>query len=365
LDVNGVLNTTADATIHGVTVGRGGGNSTQNVAFGVSALLNNTGGVGIVAVGEDALKLNTTGTANTAVGRYSLINNTTGNANTAVGKFSAYYTTGSDNSAFGFEALGDNTIGFKNTAIGFQAGKIMQDGSNNTFIGAGSDVNSSSSLYNNSTALGYNAIINDSNQVVLGGQPSGGSYPGVKIPGSYVGINGVYNPASGYALDVSGNTNIAGNFYISQTDTTTGTQTSQQLGYTVENTTRSANDSNTEMTDNVTKNLITFTPAKGVWQVNFNYSLTAITSSGGSITAFTIVISTNGTTSLVQYRTFSNFIEQDDDVGGSGGLRRKNTMSGVINTDGSTHFYLNARVDFTTTGNCYMAIPYLTYTKIG
>jgi len=29
----------------------------------------------------------------------------------------------------------------------------------------------------------------------------------IKIPGSYVGIGGVYNTSSGYTLDVSGNVN--------------------------------------------------------------------------------------------------------------------------------------------------------------
>jgi hypothetical protein len=213
LDVSGTLHTNADAYINNeVRVGTGGGNSTQNVALGKSALLNNTTGQGIVAVGVSALQANTTGINNVAVGRLSLINNTTGIQNTAVGKSALFENTiGSDNSAFGYETLVSNTIGCKNTAIGSEAGRIMQDGSNNTFVGAYSDVNSNSSLYNNSTALGYNAIINDSNQVVLGGQPSGGSYPGVKIPGSYVGINGVYNTSSGYALDVSGNANVTGN----------------------------------------------------------------------------------------------------------------------------------------------------------
>ena len=40
--------------------------------------------------------------------------------------------------------------------------------------------------------------------MVLGGLNLSSSYPGVKIPGSYVGIGGVYNPASGFALEVFG-----------------------------------------------------------------------------------------------------------------------------------------------------------------
>jgi hypothetical protein len=40
-------------------------------------------------------------------------------------------------------------------------------------------------------------------------------HPRIKIPGSYVGIGGVYNPTNGFALDVSGITHILGNLDVS------------------------------------------------------------------------------------------------------------------------------------------------------
>ena len=60
-------------------------------------------------------------------------------------------------------------------------------------------------IYNNSTAIGYQSIIDASNQIVFGT-----SSEKIKIPGTYVGIGGIYNLTGGYALDVSGNLNVSG-----------------------------------------------------------------------------------------------------------------------------------------------------------
>jgi hypothetical protein len=193
LDVSGNLQTTMDASINGLTVGRGGGNNYQNTALGYQALNS----------------INTSN-FNVAIGCQSLYSNTSNGENVAIGGLSLY----------------NNTIGNFVTAIGHNSG-LNSNRSNNTFLGALTNV--SNPDCNSSTAVGYNALIDASNQMVLGGVVSG-SYPGVKIPGSYVGIGGVYNPSSGYALDVSGNANIAGNFYISQT--TLPPLVSTQLGYT-------------------------------------------------------------------------------------------------------------------------------------
>jgi hypothetical protein len=293
LDVSGNMRTTADALIHGLTVGRGGGNSDNsvigfwslqsntsgyyNTAIGSVSLQNNTTGYENTAVGGGSLRQNisgnyntavgynslyfNTGNNNTAIGRWSLQNNTTGNNNTALGYSSLFSNngTGSNNTAIGREAQhntttgGDNTslgsvslysnttgnfnvaigrealrqntttsdntaIGYyslfnntggKNTAIGSNSGWHLNGNSNfNTFLGDHTDVPSGPLTYNYSTALGYNAIIDASNQIVLGGL-NGVSYPSVKIPGSYVGIGGVYDLSNNYTLDVSGNARIA------------------------------------------------------------------------------------------------------------------------------------------------------------
>jgi len=72
-------------------------------------------------------------------------------------------------------------------------------------LGTNTKANTSGNNYMNSTALGYGATIDASNQIVLGT-----SSEKIKIPGSYVGIGGVYNISTGYALDVSGNLNVSG-----------------------------------------------------------------------------------------------------------------------------------------------------------
>jgi hypothetical protein len=235
LTVSGVLNTNADALINGINVGLGGGNISTNTAVGYLPLLQNTSGSRNVGIGYQPLYSNATGGKNVGVGYQTLFRNITGGSNIAINSSALYNNTdgsfnigigesslsantiGSYNIGIGQNSLGANTIGQYNTAIGsgsLGAGSILRGNSNyNTFLGANTNVLSNTSIYNNSTAIGYNAIIDASNQMVLGGLLNS-SYPGIKIPGSYVGINGVYNPTSGYALDVSGNTNVSGISYF-------------------------------------------------------------------------------------------------------------------------------------------------------
>jgi hypothetical protein len=68
--------TTADASINGITVGRGSGNISSNIAIGSGALYSNTTGGGNTAIGSFALNANSTGSENTANGYVSLLNNT-------------------------------------------------------------------------------------------------------------------------------------------------------------------------------------------------------------------------------------------------------------------------------------------------
>jgi hypothetical protein len=183
------LATTNDATIDGLTVGKGNSSSASaNTAFGVSALLssilpianNNT------AIGYQALTANIAGARNTAVGSGSLASQTVGNNNTAVGYLALNINTGNDNTSIGGAALQSNTTGSTNTAVGYgslasnntggnntavgyqagQAGTANTTGSNNTYVGYNSQANANN--YSNSTALGSGAIITASYQVVLG-----------------------------------------------------------------------------------------------------------------------------------------------------------------------------------------------------
>ena len=119
-----------------------------NSSFGYQALYSNVNGYYSTAVGYQAL-YNSTGNSNTATGFKAMYNNAAGQQNTAVGhNVMNGNTTGSGNVAMGFETFFSNTSGSNNTAIGFQS---YYSGS-----------------YSNSTAIGYSAAINASNQVRIG-----------------------------------------------------------------------------------------------------------------------------------------------------------------------------------------------------
>jgi len=151
--------TTADATISGLTVGKGAGAVATNTAVGASALAANTSGASGVAIGNSALLNNTTASNNTAVGYLAISNNTTGTSNTGFGfavAGSGSATTGAINNitAIGYAALA-KTTGDNNTAVGRLASYNNSSGTNNVSVG-------DSALFNNttgslSTAVGYQA----------------------------------------------------------------------------------------------------------------------------------------------------------------------------------------------------------------
>jgi hypothetical protein len=199
----GTLETTGDATINGVRVGKGANALTANTAIGdlalnnlantgegyntaigVSALKNNTSGAYNIAIGVLPLFLNTTGYNNTAIGVSSLQNSTTGSENTAIGSVALYSNTvgqfntaigkgalnsntqGNGNVAIGKDSLLLNTLGSNNIGIGSQAGDLLTTGSNNTLIGVASNVLNNNN--NNSIVIGYEAVGLGSNTTVIG-----------------------------------------------------------------------------------------------------------------------------------------------------------------------------------------------------
>lgn len=148
-----MLDTTSDATIHGIIVGRGGGSVLGNHVFGLGSMELNSTGSAIAAFGSYALQRNTTGNDNSAFGFASLSGNKTANSNSAFGSYSAYNLVGGgNNTAVGYSALFSSvsgtvntavgayslrySTGHGNTAIGYQAGGGMTTGDNNTIIGA-------------------------------------------------------------------------------------------------------------------------------------------------------------------------------------------------------------------------------------
>lgn len=150
------LATTNDASIYGLTVGRGKSSIASNTALGISALAANTSGTENTAVGSSALQLATTASQNTALGHESLYNTTTGGTQTALGFHAARNATGSNNVAIGYRAfrgtLGSNA-GVDNIAIGSDS--VFNGGTRAIGIGV-------EALYNGGgvdcVAIGYKSL---------------------------------------------------------------------------------------------------------------------------------------------------------------------------------------------------------------
>jgi hypothetical protein len=106
-----------------------------------------------VGLGINVFKTtNVTGIVNVGIGGNILMNNTTGKFNTAIGA----------------NVYASNVSGSYNTGVGANSGNSIL-GSNNTMLGANTgQALGDTNVYNNSTAVGYGAIVNASNQIVLG-----------------------------------------------------------------------------------------------------------------------------------------------------------------------------------------------------
>jgi trimeric autotransporter adhesin len=113
-----------------------------------------------------------TGTYNTASGFQALLSNTTGYMNTAIGASALNSnTTGAYNVAVGHSALSASTSAFANTGVGNAAGSTVDlsalTGKNNTALGTGASFSTGS--LTNASAIGANAVVGESNALVLGG----------------------------------------------------------------------------------------------------------------------------------------------------------------------------------------------------
>jgi hypothetical protein len=132
---NGTTFTTAnDASISGLTVGKGAGAVASNTVLGASAFGSNVSGASNVAIGQQALRL-TTSSNNTAIGYQAGYANTTGVGLTAIGQGALYSSTGNYNTAIGQNAGTTTNTGSGNFFGGVNAGKFNTTGSNNTVLG--------------------------------------------------------------------------------------------------------------------------------------------------------------------------------------------------------------------------------------
>jgi hypothetical protein len=177
-------------------------NGSNNTAVGDAALASNQSADSSTAVGANALAFLTVGGYSTAVGEASQENSSAGSHNTSVGVASMFggvsclqnppsgysgfnntaigdysfcsVTTGAYNTLLGMNSGYLMTTGNHNVAIGYQAGytnapaNANTTGSNNTWIGDNAGPGTPTQL-TNSTAIGANAVVTQSNSLILGG----------------------------------------------------------------------------------------------------------------------------------------------------------------------------------------------------
>lgn len=172
LVVSNDLTSTNDATINGLTVGKGNTSAgATNTAIGYHSLLSTTiSAQNNVAIGYNSSNKITSAINNVAVGKDSLFTNVGGNSNIAIGNEALYNTTNAGNVGVGENALRNTSTGTHNVAVGYQAGYAggvpNTVGSYNTYVGYQAQTNGNN--YTNSTAIGANAVIGGSNQIILG-----------------------------------------------------------------------------------------------------------------------------------------------------------------------------------------------------
>ena len=213
----------ADITVNGLTVGRGGGSVSTNTAVGASALNANTSGANNTSIGTNSGLLITTGSQNTSIGSYSGNTNLTGSYNTFVGYSSgngnggshsenvgvgassfASITTGGQNVAIGRQALALNTTASNNTAVGYQSGYTQSTNGQNTFMGYQSGYSTTSGAYN--VAMGSGSLYSaaGSYNVAIG---YNAGYNATSASNTFIGQGAGYYVTSGAKNTVIGNYN--------------------------------------------------------------------------------------------------------------------------------------------------------------
>ena len=124
-------------------------------------------------------------------------------------------TGGSYTIGIGTNSLTDKGSGSYNTAIGAESGATDTNTSYNTFLGANTDI-ATTTAPTNSTAIGYNAKINESNQIVMGTASEYVCIPGqLSIGKVNVNISDSRKPATGIGLDISGDIVSTGKLLVS------------------------------------------------------------------------------------------------------------------------------------------------------
>ena len=179
------VNSDSDATVNGLTVGKGGGAISTNTAVGVNAGSANTTGANNVFIGRNAAQSTTasfgtfvgslagnatiTGDSNTAVGYYSYGSGSSGANNVAIGQQALYLnTTASNNTAVGYQALYTNTTGVENVAIGRGALFGVTTGYENIGIGRGAGESITTGYRNTFVGDDAGYLVTGNNNTIIG-----------------------------------------------------------------------------------------------------------------------------------------------------------------------------------------------------
>jgi hypothetical protein len=195
---------TSDATINGVTVGRGKFNENSNTAVGLGALEANAG------------------YANTGIGRGTLALNDSGNGNTVLGYIAlSKNISGSDNVSIGGSSLLNNISGSQNTAIGNRADVSFDGITNSVAIGANAIVTASNTIQLGSDGSGsYTAVTNVNTSAII-------TATGYKTPSGtasqYLMANGSVSAGAAVVMEIADEFNLTESvvtFSLSQTPST-------------------------------------------------------------------------------------------------------------------------------------------------
>jgi hypothetical protein len=270
----GAISAPVDASISGLTVGKGGGAVATNTAIGAGALVSNTTGAQNNAIGYTALQTNSIGSRNIAIGNGALSastvsdnlaigyaaatstttgqyntfiggyegagysagqGNTTGSNNTALGAGSfGANTTGASNTALGVSALRSNTTASYNTAVGYQAGYANTTGNSLAFFGYQAGLSTTTGIAN--AAFGAGALKNTTTG--SGNSAFGSAYVGASDGPLAKNTTGNANSAFGYQ-SISQNTTGAYNTAVgyeslyANTTASNNTAVGYQAGYGV------------------------------------------------------------------------------------------------------------------------------------
>ncbi|MFA6515200.1 MAG: tail fiber domain-containing protein, partial [Candidatus Paceibacterota bacterium] len=190
LDVNG------DILVNGITVGRGSGNISSNLAIGNGSLSANTTGLGNVAIGIGTMNGSTTNSYSVAIGEAAL--QTGAGDSVAIGSSALAFATGSYNTAIGRSALYQVGIGHDNVSMGFQS-NLGSDESNNITIG--NNIGSVGIGGNSNTIIGDQALLSGaagSHSVIIGdsaGNANSLSSGYSTVIGSFAGASSTSNNA--------------------------------------------------------------------------------------------------------------------------------------------------------------------------